>query len=91
MRLAMRLRNPKKSKTIVKKTVAGAVRFISALGGKVGLTNAVIDKLAGFYCINVRSQHGGTVESLRKAILATYLHARKPMVTARQLRIPRVG
>jgi hypothetical protein len=76
-RLGTRLRNLKKDLRRPVTTKTGKIIQRSVLGGQRGLTDAHIDSLTRHYGQNVRAHHPtGSVESLRKSIMATYYHAR---------------
>jgi hypothetical protein len=76
-RLGTRLRNLKKDLKRPVTTKRGKIVQRSVMGGRGGLTDANIDKLTRHYGQNIRAHPPtGTVESLRKSILATYYHAR---------------
>jgi hypothetical protein len=76
-RLGSRLRNLKKNLKVPVTTKKGKIIQRSVLAGKHGLTDSNIDKLQLHYGQNVRAHPaGGSVEDLRKSIMATYYHAR---------------
>ena len=75
-RLGTRLCRLKDSLKIPTQTKGVKTAHRSALAGKKGLPDSVIDKLASYYGQNIRKfPPTGTVEDLRNSILSSYYHA----------------
>lgn len=73
-RLGSRLRKLKKDHFTETVTAAGNTRRVSTLGGQNKLSDAVIDRLQGYFGAAIRRTVGTSVESMKKACIAGFKH-----------------
>lgn len=73
-RMGTRLRKMKQEASVITKTKTGKTRKKSLLGGKGKVTDEIVDNLQRYYGKAIRDHTGSDLNTMRKAVWATFFH-----------------